>query len=88
MTNLPIRERVQGAEHPDTFSTRNHLALAYRAAGRVGDAIAIYEQLLPFGGSRCRESPNSRARAGRRAPRHAQHPQQPRSRLLRTSVRA
>jgi tetratricopeptide (TPR) repeat protein len=45
---LPIRERVLGAEHPDTLSTRSNLALAYQAAGRAGNAIAIYEQLLPI----------------------------------------
>ncbi len=35
---LPIRERVQGAEHPDTLTTRKNLAVVYREAGRVEDA--------------------------------------------------
>jgi hypothetical protein len=31
-------ERVLGESHPDTLTSRNNLAAAYRAAGRVGDA--------------------------------------------------
>jgi len=32
---------VLGAEHPDTLSTRNNLAGAYRAAGRTEDAMRL-----------------------------------------------
>jgi tetratricopeptide (TPR) repeat protein len=39
-------ERVRGLDHPDTLTTRNDLALAYRAAGRATAAIPVYEQTL------------------------------------------
>ena len=35
-----------GADHPDTLSTRNNLATAYRAAGRTAEAITLHEQNL------------------------------------------
>ena len=35
-----------GADHPDTLSTRNNLALAYRDAGRTAEAITLHEQTL------------------------------------------
>jgi tetratricopeptide (TPR) repeat protein len=38
------RERVQGADHPDTLTSRNNLAGAYQAAGRVAEAIPLYER--------------------------------------------
>ena len=44
---LPIRERVQGAEHPDTLTTRANLA---SWTGRAGDAAGARDQyaaLLP-----------------------------------------
>ena len=37
------RERVLGADHPDTLISRNNLASAYGAAGRLGEAIALLE---------------------------------------------
>jgi tetratricopeptide (TPR) repeat protein len=40
------RERVLGAEHPDTLSSRNNLAGAYQSAGRLTEAIPLYEQTL------------------------------------------
>ena len=40
------RERVLGPEHPDTLSSGNNLAAGYRAAGRIDDAIRLYEQTL------------------------------------------
>jgi len=43
---LSTRERVLGPEHPETLRTRNNLAHAYLAVGRIQDAIAIYEPLL------------------------------------------
>jgi tetratricopeptide (TPR) repeat protein len=38
--------RVLGADHPDTLTSRNNLALAYRAAGRVAEAIPLFVQTL------------------------------------------
>jgi tetratricopeptide (TPR) repeat protein len=35
-----------GESHPGTLSMRNHLGAAYRAAGRLDDAITQYERLL------------------------------------------
>jgi hypothetical protein len=35
-----------GEDHPDTLTSRNNLAVAYEAAGRVGEAIDLYEQVL------------------------------------------
>ena len=43
---LADRQRVLGADHPDTLSTRNNLALAYQAAGRMAAAITLHEQNL------------------------------------------
>ena len=36
-----------GPDHPDTLTSRNDLAYAYRAAGRLTEAITLYEQVLP-----------------------------------------
>ena len=38
--------RLLGANHPDTLSSRNNLALAYQAAGRLNDAIPLLEKTL------------------------------------------
>ena len=35
-----------GPDHPDTLASRNSLAGAYRASGRLDKAIALYEQIL------------------------------------------
>ena len=35
-----------GPDHPATLASRNDLAGAYRAAGRLGQAITLYEQVL------------------------------------------
>ena len=43
---LADQERVLGADHPDTLSTRNNLAIAYRDAGRTAEAITLDEQTL------------------------------------------
>src|SRR6266702_2909910 len=40
------RERVLGADHPHTLTTRNNLAAAYQSAGRLGEAIPLYERTL------------------------------------------
>ena len=39
-------ERVRRTDHPDTLTTRNNLAMAYRAAGRTADAIPLFERML------------------------------------------
>ena len=65
---LPVRERVSGPEHPDTLTARSNLA---RWTGEAGDAAGARDQfaaLLPI-----------RERVlGPRAPRHPDHPPQPR----------
>jgi tetratricopeptide (TPR) repeat protein len=33
-------------DHPDTLASANNLAYAYRAAGRLDEAIPLYEQAL------------------------------------------
>jgi serine/threonine protein kinase/tetratricopeptide (TPR) repeat protein len=38
--------RRLGPDHPDTLATRNNLAVAYFAAGRTSEAIALYEETL------------------------------------------
>ena len=42
----PLFERVRGADHPDTLTTRNNLAMAYRAAGRTAEAIPLLERTV------------------------------------------
>jgi RNA polymerase sigma factor (sigma-70 family) len=39
-------ERLLGPDHPDTLNSRNSLAAAYLAAGRVAEAIQLFEQTL------------------------------------------
>ena len=39
-------ERLLGPDHPDTMNSRNSLAAAYLAAGRVAEAIPLFEQIL------------------------------------------
>ena len=38
---LPVRERVSGAEHPDTLTARSHLA---HWTGQAGDAAGARDQ--------------------------------------------
>ena len=40
------RQRVLGADHPHTLTSRGNLAGAYQAAGDLGWAIPLYEQTL------------------------------------------
>ena len=40
------QERLLGADHPDTLASRNNLATAYWAAGRMDEAITLDEQAL------------------------------------------
>ena len=39
-------ERILGETHPDILTSRNNLAAAYRAAGRLDEAIPLYERAL------------------------------------------
>jgi len=39
-------ERILGKTHPNTLTSRNNLAAAYQDAGRLGEAILLYEQTL------------------------------------------
>ena len=39
-------ERVLGETHPDTLTSRNNLAVAYRDAGRLDEAIPLFERTL------------------------------------------
>ena len=43
---LADQERVLGPDHPDTLTSQNNLAAAYRAAGRAAEAIALHERTL------------------------------------------
>ena len=43
---LADSERVLGETHPDTLTSRNNLAGAYQAAGRLAEAIPLYERTL------------------------------------------
>jgi RNA polymerase sigma factor (sigma-70 family) len=38
--------RLLGPDHPDTLNSQNSLAAAYLAAGRVAEAIPVFEQIL------------------------------------------
>ena len=43
---LADQERVLGPDHADILTSRNNLALAYRAAGRADEAIPLQERTL------------------------------------------
>ena len=38
--------KILGDDHPQTLTSRNNLAYAYYSAGRLGEAIPLYEQVL------------------------------------------
>ena len=38
--------KILGPDHPDTLTSRGNLAGAYYSAGRLGEAIPLYEQVL------------------------------------------
>ena len=40
-------EGLLGPDHPATLASRNNLAHAYESAGRLEEAITLYEQVLP-----------------------------------------
>jgi hypothetical protein len=44
---LAARERVLGAEHPDTFASVNNLAWLYASQGRYGEAEPLYQRAVP-----------------------------------------
>jgi hypothetical protein len=37
---------VLGPDHPGTLNSRSNLAVAYQAAGRTDEAVALHEQVL------------------------------------------
>jgi tetratricopeptide (TPR) repeat protein len=39
-------ERVLGQTHPDTLTSRSNLAVAYQGAGRLDEAIPLYERVF------------------------------------------
>ena len=43
---VSVVEEVLGAEHPDSLASRGSLAGAYYSAGRLGEAIPLYEEVL------------------------------------------
>jgi hypothetical protein len=68
---LADRERVLGATHPNTLTSRNNLAAVYDDAGRLDEAIPLYERTLT----------DSERVLGDTHPQHPDHPQQSRPRL-------
>jgi hypothetical protein len=38
--------RILGDDDPDTLKARNNLAFAYRTAGRIDEAVQLYERTL------------------------------------------
>ena len=44
---LAAIERILGPKHPDTLTTHNNLALAYRDAGRIQDSKALLAERRP-----------------------------------------
>ena len=43
---VSVVEEILGADHPDTLTSRNNLAGAYYSAGRLGEAIPLFEGVL------------------------------------------
>ncbi len=41
---LALRDSMQGVNHPDTADCRNHLAVAYRLAGRAAEAARLFDR--------------------------------------------
>ena len=44
--NLKDFENLLGPHHPHTLTARNNLAVAYQTAGRLDEAIPLFEQTL------------------------------------------
>ena len=40
------QERMHGPDHPDTVAARASLASAFRAAGKLKEAIGLYQRVL------------------------------------------
>ena len=68
---LELRMAELGPDHPDMLNLQTSLALSYWAAGQHDRAIPLLKRTLTA----------TVGRAGRRPPRHAHHPEQPRARL-------
>ena len=47
LDTVDVLQELLGENHPDTLTSRNNLAGAYESAGRLTEAIALYEQVLP-----------------------------------------
>ncbi len=43
---LTLRQAILGSDHPHTLTTWNDLAYAHASAGRLGEAIELYDQTL------------------------------------------
>ena len=46
LDTVDVLQELLGEDHPDTLTSRNNLAGAYREAGRLREAITLYEQVL------------------------------------------
>ena len=52
MRALQISERQLGAEHPDTATSLNNLAVLYQSQGKYSEAEPLYRAVLMTGNSR------------------------------------
>ena len=43
---LSISRRVLGADHPETATSQNNLAVLYRAQGRYAEAAPLYKEAV------------------------------------------
>ena len=46
LDTVDVLQELLGEDHPDALASRHNLAGAYEGAGRLGEAIALYEQVL------------------------------------------
>ena len=46
LDTVDVLQELLGEDHPDTLASRSNLAVAYVSAGRLAEAIALYEQVL------------------------------------------
>ena len=44
---LPLRARIQGADHPDTLGTRGNIASWTGKSGHPAEALRLFQELLP-----------------------------------------
>ena len=47
IAELPLRVSLQGADHPDTLTTRNMIAVYTLESGNAAEALRLFEALLP-----------------------------------------